>query len=137
MFRFAHSFLLFSFSFNCTILARLSVGTLGFIKLDTILYRSYFDITMRLWGLDYKLHCGNTLNLIAQNATTGFCLLLFYGFVGLVLVASLDYSLSVLDPVVYWKIHWDDSSIGLRTSRTVLQHDEGLNAAINIYYNQV
>lgn len=113
------------------------MGTLGFIKLDTILYRSYFDITMRLWGLDYKLHCGNTLNLIAQNATTGFCLLLFYGFVGLVLVASLDYSLSVLDPVVYWKIHWDDSSIGLRTSRTVLQHDEGLNAAINIYYNQV
>lgn len=74
--------ILFLFLFNCTILARLSVGTLGFIKLDTILYRSYFDITTRLWGLDYKLHCGNTFNLIAQNATTGFCLLLSYRFVG-------------------------------------------------------
>lgn len=63
----------FLFLFNCTILARLSVGTLGFIKLDTILYRSYFDITTRLWGLDCRLQCGNTLNLIAQNATTGFC----------------------------------------------------------------
>lgn len=72
--------ILFLFLFNCTILARLSVGTLGFIKLDTILYRSYFDITTRLWGLDYKLHCGNTFNLIAQNAT-GFCLLLSYRLV--------------------------------------------------------
>lgn len=67
-------FSFFFFLFNCTILARLSVGTLGFIKLDTILYRSYFDITTRLWGLNCKLHCGNTLNLIAQNATIGFYL---------------------------------------------------------------
>lgn len=43
-------FFVLLFLFNCTILARLSVGTLGFIKLDTILYRSYFDITTRLWG---------------------------------------------------------------------------------------
>ncbi|CAG8015116.1 unnamed protein product, partial [Penicillium nalgiovense] len=33
--------------------------------------------TTRRWGLDCKLHCGNTSNLVRQNARTGFCLLLF------------------------------------------------------------
>jgi hypothetical protein len=45
----------FLFSLNCTIWARLSVGTLGFIKLDTILYRSYFDIKDAIMGVGLQI----------------------------------------------------------------------------------
>lgn len=50
------TFIAFFFSFDCTIAARLSVGTLGFLKLDTILYRRYL-ISRR----DYGVWVGNCI----------------------------------------------------------------------------
>ena len=85
--------LLYLLFFNCTIWAWLSVGTLGFIKLDTILYRSYFDITTRLWGLDWKLQCENTSNLTTQNARIGCCLSRQTSVCRSSLVARIDHSL--------------------------------------------
>jgi hypothetical protein len=67
-------FFCFFFSFNCTIWARLSVGTLGFSNSIPFCTGVILISTTRLWGLDCKLHCGNTSNLIRQNARTGFCL---------------------------------------------------------------
>jgi hypothetical protein len=43
-------FLYFSSSrFHCTIWARLSVGILGFVRLDTILYRSFLIYAVGVW----------------------------------------------------------------------------------------